>query len=163
MPRSALSFCLSLLAVVASSRPGPAQPIQPMQAVFDSLRNNVAAIVPAAEKERWDANVSLWKLLLDRGGVVAEIDSVAARRQLEVMRANLGGITLPEEKDRWQSNLGLWQIRLARPGILPRSDRDKVTALLYRMNVNLGRITRADELARWKANYELWKLLFAAP
>lgn len=163
MPRSALSFCLSLLAVVAPLRLAPAQPIPSMQAVFDSLRENVVAIASAAEKERWDANLALWRLLLDQSGAVANIDTVEAQRNIEAMKANLGGITLPEEKERWQSNLGLWQIRLARSGTLPRSDLDKVTALLYRMNANLGRITRADELARWKANYVLWKLLFQTP
>ena len=66
---------------------------------FETMQANVAKIVAPQEKERWQANVAIWQLKLDRAGAMEKADldiaignPLAVEFQVELDGAVRGGM-----------------------------------------------------------------------
>jgi hypothetical protein len=124
---------------------------------FETMQANVAKIVAPQEKERWQANVAIWQLKLDRAGAMEKADLDKARASLDIINANIARITAVEEKERWQANRDLWEIVLSKGDKFTPADREKIKAAYDKMNMNIARISEPSEKERWHTNRQLWQ------
>jgi len=119
---------------------------------LERMKANVAAIHEPGEKERWEANLLLWKFVMADGTPYFK-EVPAVKFALETMAKNVGAITELPEKERWELNLELWRMKLE----VPATTRAKMTGLLDRMEANVMKIVFVPERERWLANRDLWE------
>ena len=108
MRMSSVVIAAVLTPVMAMAQVAP--PATPgTKAVLDQMQANVSQITVPAEKERWNANLSMWNVVFAKPGKLAASDLSALRSSLRTMRTNVNAITRSAEKERWMANLRLWQ------------------------------------------------------
>jgi multidrug resistance efflux pump len=82
--------------------------IDKMQASLDAMNANVAKITEAGEKERWQANCDMWRLVLSEP-TISSANLATIKTRLATMKANVAKISERAEKGRWQADRDLWQ------------------------------------------------------
>ncbi len=160
-----------------------------IKARLDLMESNVARIGVAGEKERWNANVSMWKIVFAKPGNLSTADVQLLQSSLQTIRGNVANVASPAERERWQANIRLWQafihVRLsqsgqpaaampcgAEPGMpmsgmrgmasMPMPGARLATDAAYgRMKLNVARISESAEKERWSANSDLWEAVLA--
>jgi hypothetical protein len=83
-----------------------------MRKPFATMKANVAKITDAAEKERWDANVAMWEVVMAAPGKVAKPGRDAMVKALDTIKANLAKIRVAAERERWDANREMWTVTL---------------------------------------------------
>jgi len=178
-----LTPALAMTQVAPAATPGT-------KAVLEQMQTNVAQVTQAAEKERWNANLGMWKVVFAKPGKLAAADVEALRTSLKTMRTNVDAITSAAEKERWTANLRLWQafvggkamtapmpmntpccggaMPMATPmagrammGMPANGMRQGTDAAFGRMTLNVAKITEPAEKERWQANCDLWTAVLA--
>ena len=76
---------------------------------LELLTANVARIGADGEKERWNANVSMWKIVFAKAGKLSAADVQSLDASLQTIRGNVANIARSAERERWQANIRLWQ------------------------------------------------------
>lgn len=160
------------------------------KARLEAMESNVASIGVGAEKDRWSANLAMWKVVLAKSGKLSAADIQSLATSLQTVRANVANIPRSVERERWQANVRLWQAfihgRFAQtggvaaempcaasgamqmPGMangmsMPMSGARLATdAAFGRMKLNVARISEAREKERWSANADLWEAVLAS-
>lgn len=108
MRMSSVVIAAVLMPVMAMAQVAP--PATPgTKAVLERMQANISQITAPAEKERWNANLSMWNVVFAKPGKLATADVGALRASLKTMRTNVNAITRSAEKERWMANLRLWQ------------------------------------------------------
>jgi hypothetical protein len=188
MKLSRLMVTAVLIPAAAMSQVAP--PSTPLtKAHLDAMESNVARISVAAEKERWNANLSMWKLVFAKSGKLSAGDVQGLQTSLQTIRANVTNVPPSPERERWQANIRLWQAFIrgrampagqpaaampcgAQPGTpmpgmpgamsmqMPNG-RVATDAAFGRMKLNVGRIAEPQEKERWSANADLWEAMLA--
>jgi hypothetical protein len=160
------------------------------KAVLERMQTNVSQITQPAEKERWNANLSMWKVVFAKPGKLAVADVGALQSSLQTMRGNVQAIVNPAEKERWTANVRLWQafvvgnamtgpasMTAAPCGAMPMAAmpmasmpmagmpaygmRRGTDAAFGRMTLNVAKINEPTEKERWQANSDLWIAILA--
>jgi len=178
---------VAALFVPAAAMTQTAPPATPsIKARLDLMESNVARITVAGEKERWNANVSMWKIVFAKPGNLSTADIQLLESSMQTIRANVANLARSAERERWQANIRLWQAFLhgrtmpagnpsampccAQPGMpmssmpasMPMSGaRPAADAAYGRMKLNVARITDSAEKERWSANCDLWEAVLA--
>jgi len=159
-----------------------------VKARLDLMESNVARISVAGEKERWNANVSMWKIVFGKPGNLSTADVQLLQSSLQTIRANVANVARSAERERWQTNIRLWQAFIhgrlsqagqpaaampcAQPGMpmsgmpgmasMPMPGVRMMTDAAYgRMKLNVARIAEPAEKERWSANSDLWEAVLA--
>jgi hypothetical protein len=160
------------------------------KARLDAMESNVAGIVASAERDRWNANVSMWKVVFAKSGKLQPSDVQSLQNSLQAIRTNVARLAPSPEKERWQSNIRLWRTFLlgssahaaempcegqpqmpmagmsggmSMPMSMPMSGvRLATDAAFGRMRLTVSRISEALERDRWSANTDLWEAVFGA-
>lgn len=122
------------------------------KADLEAMKANVAKNVFAPEKERWEANITLWTLRIDGGGTIAKGDMTKAEAAFAKMQGNIAKLINPSEKERWMANRDLWQTTLGIGGVASSPSQ-----LLSVMTHNVATITEPEEKERWTLNLNFWK------
>jgi len=159
-------------------------------AVLEQMQANVSQITQPAEKERWNANLAMWKVVFAKPGKLAAADVEALRSSLKTIRANVNPIAVSAEKERWAANIRLWQAFIggngmagppsttmtccggampmaAKPmpgramGMPATGMRMGTDAAFGRMTLNVAKISEPQEKERWQANCDLWTAVLA--
>jgi len=146
--------------------------------LLERMQSNVSRIGPAAEKERWNANIAMWQVLVAKPGKLSASDVSALQTSLETIRTNVATIVRPAEKERWQANVRLWQMFLrgerammGPPGgagscctqpMMNMPGRPGVDAAFGRMTLNVAKIPDSAEKDRWQANCDLWEAVLTS-
>lgn len=184
------SLIVASLFIPAAAMTQVAPPVSPsIKARLDLMESNVARIGVAGEKERWNANVSMWKIVFGKPGNLSTADVQMLQSSLQTIRGNIAKVASPAERERWQANIRLWQAFIhgrlsqsgqpaaampcaAEPG-MPMSamrgmasmpmpgTRFMADAAFGRMTLNVARISESAEKERWSANSDLWEALLA--
>lgn len=141
-----------LVPAIAGAQGTPVAP--KMQAAFDRMAENVAQIGIPGEKERWDANVAAWKIVLSSPEQLSKEETDAINTQIKAMKVTLAEVKAPGERERWTANIELWQAYLK-----SGSSAKDLKAHLALMKKNVDKISVAGEKNRWEANYDLWSTL----
>lgn len=132
------------------------------KASFDTMQANVAKITNPAEKERWQANTSMWQSKIGHPGKLDPADLTKLQSSFDTMKTNVAKITDPAEKERWQANTAMWQVVLGQGATLTPAELGTLNASLATMKANVAKISEAPEKARWQANRDLWQSVIAA-
>ena len=160
-----------------------------IKARLDLMESNVARIGVAREKERWNANVSMWKIVFAKPGNLSTADVQLLQSSLQTIRGNVANVASPAERERWQANIRLWQAFIhgrvsqaeqpaaampcvAQTGMpmsgmrgaqsMPMPGARLATDAAYgRMKLNVARISESAEKERWSANSDLWEAVLA--
>lgn len=159
------------------------------KARLDAMETNVSRISVAAEKERWNTNLAMWKVVFAKSGKLSTADVQSLQTSLRTIRDNVANVAPSAERERWQANIRLWQAFIggramqagqpaaampcgAQPGT-PMSGmpgamsmqmpgaRLATDAAFGRMKLNVARIAEPQERERWSANADLWEALLA--
>ena len=152
---------------------------------LDRMQANVARIAAPAERERWNANVEMWKVVFAKAGTLSTADVDALKASLKTIRTNVASIARPAEKERWSANVRLWQMFVrempAMPTGMPMTPPGGVGAMpccspgagaphamatdaaFGRMTLNVAKIAEPAEKERWQANCDLWQLILFQP
>ncbi|MDE3152659.1 MAG: hypothetical protein KGL93_10480 [Gemmatimonadota bacterium] len=146
---SAALFALPVLA--GAQRPSAVKP------PFEVMQANVAEIKNYAEKERWMANVDLWKLALAQPARYSEEDSTRMEALLERIRYNVARIRNTPEKDRWETNIRLWRVLIDARGAVTKAVAARIQPDIQALATNIAGIDITAEHERWQANRELWE------
>jgi len=184
------SLIVASLLIPAAAMTQIAPPVSPsIKARLDLMESNVARISVTGEKERWNANVSMWKIVFGKPGNLPAADVQLLESSLQTIRGNVAKVASPAERERWRANIRLWQAfirgRLSQPGQLaaampcaaeagmPMSGmrgmasmpmpgaRFVTDAAFGRMTLNVARISESAERERWLANAGLWETVLA--
>jgi hypothetical protein len=167
MKRAALDTCFVATTILMAFVPARAQFIpglaeQRTQETFQVMQKNVAQISePVSEKERWQANVSMWRTVLEHLNDTQNTNTKLLKDTLQIMEGNVSHITQASERERWDDNLQLWRRLIARyddPRIIGLAEVDHA---LGEMDANVCCIAEPHEHERWQANHDLWQLLIA--
>ncbi len=150
-----LGLLLVVPTLLAGQQPAGEQP------PFEVMQANVARIRNTAEKDRWMANVDLWKIALAQPGPVAAEDRSRMDALLQRIRYNVARIRNAPEKQRWETNIALWRVLIEGNGVLSKADVATLTPQLETMKANVADISVAAEHERWQANRELWEVVLA--
>ena len=140
------------LAIMVLALPFVAAAQADHKAELEAMKANVAKNVLAPEKQRWEANITLWTLRLDGGGTIAKGDMAKAEAAFAVMQGNIAKLINPSEKERWMVNRDLWQTTLGIGGVASAPK-----ALVAAMSGNVSAITEPEEKERWTLNLKFWK------
>jgi hypothetical protein len=181
---------VSALFLPAAAMTQVAPPLSPsIKARLDLMESNVARISVAGEKERWNANVSMWKIVFGKSGNLPTADVQLLESSLQTIRGNVARVASPAERERWQANIRLWQAfihgRLSQsgqpaaampcgaPAEMPMSGMREMASMpmpgarlvtdaaFGRMKLNVARISESAERERWSANSDLWEAVLA--
>jgi hypothetical protein len=85
-----------------------------VKSLVAAISENVGKVNDPAEKERWQADIDLWRILLASDGIIAKTSVGSATVLVEKIKANIAKIFDPFEKERWQANRDLWEVTLGR-------------------------------------------------
>jgi hypothetical protein len=180
---------VSALLIPAAAMTQVAPPATPsIKARLDLMESNVARISVPAEKERWNANLSMWKIVFAKPGSLPAADVQLLESSLQTIRGNVAKVASRAERERWQANIRLWQMfvhmRLSQSeqpaaampcmaeagmpmsgmqGMLSMAPgvRLAADAAYGRMKLNVARISEPGERERWSANSDLWEAVLA--
>jgi hypothetical protein len=183
---------VSALFLPAAAMTQVAPPLSPsIKARLDQMESNVARISVAGEKDRWNANVSMWKIVFGKSGKLPTADVQLLESSLQTIRGNVAKVASPAERERWQANIRLWQAfihgRLSQsgqpaaampcgaPAEMPMSGMREMASMSMsmpgarlatdaafgRMKLNVARISESAERERWSANSDLWEAVLA--
>ena len=156
--RNWLLLAVSLVPARASTQ---GRSVSATRTVFASMQRNVGRITrTSAERARWDANVTMWRIALPGRGVVGENELTLLEAALERMKGNVDQITAPGEQQRWQANVVLWQA-FVEGDRAPTKRHDAVFRAFDTMKKNVARLSQSPEKRRWQANIDLWQSMFA--
>ena len=139
---------------VATQDPGARAPLATIEA-------NVARIEFAPERERWQANLDLWKIRLAKNGTLEKGDVDRMALPFAIMQANVSRLMEPREKERWMANRDMWQMVLGMSGTPAGSEPATMKSAFSKMQANVGAITEPEEKQRWTANVALWREFIA--
>jgi hypothetical protein len=159
------------------------------KAVLEQMQANVSQITAPGEKERWNVNLSMWKLVFAKPGKLATANVDTLRASLRTLRTNVNAIVGAAEKERWTANLRLWQAFASGNAMAPMMNepccagampmasmpmagrqmgampanrmRQGTDAAFGRMTLNVAKISEPQEKERWQANCELWTAILA--
>jgi hypothetical protein len=188
MRLSRLIFAALFMPAAAMTQVAP--PATPsIKARLDLMESNVARISVAGERERWNANVSMWKIVFGKPGNLSTADVQLLESSLKTIRSNVANVAHSAERERWQTNIRLWQAfihrRVSQAGqpaaampcgaqagmpmsgmqgmaSMPMPGARLMTDAAYgRMKLNVARIAEPAEKERWSANSDLWEAVLA--
>ncbi|MDA1082061.1 MAG: hypothetical protein O2973_10370 [Gemmatimonadetes bacterium] len=157
-----LGYALALVVAIPTlaSAQGTAWPITPvMKDALNTMVANVAKIEYAPERERWQANVDLWRVRFDNQGKLSPAAMKAMEPAFATMERNVGRLIEPKEKERWATNGNMWIIVRSSAESEMEPDPGMLKALFTIMQANVKRIDQPEEMERWTANVALWKAM----
>ncbi len=158
MKARVLMVALTLASPVASSAQNGARPVTAeMKDAFATIEKNVEQIAFKPEKERWTANVELWRIRLANTGKLNKDEFKTMEPLFTTMEDNVSHLLEPQEKERWVSNHAMWQIAMNMSGLAPDAEAAKADFTMTVMQANVARIPGGEEKERWAANVVLWK------
>ena len=134
-----------------------AQAARWMKASVDQISANIASVTEAGEKERWQANVQMWKRMVTHLAAATSADVGQMTADLNVIKANVARVTDADERGRWQANVNLWETLLALKEKALREDLDKLDSLRVAIFENVRKLPVCPEKERWNANQVLWQ------
>ena len=157
MTRRSLLIALLLVTpiAVAGQTPPPAGPPAALKTPFAAMQANLNRVPNAAERERWEANVTLWSVKMKKNQLDAD-DIDIMKKAFGAMKANVAKVTDAAEKERWDANIAMWEVLMAAPGKVAKAGRDQMLKSLDVIKANLAKIRVAAERERWDANREMW-------
>ena len=125
--------------------------------VFSIMQKNVANIKQPLERERWDANVAMWQVVLSTSGKLTPGELDLLKTSLERIKSNAVKIMPAGEEQRWIANIALWQAYVEgnRP---PNAKNEVVYRTFEKMKDNVSRLNDSQEKRRWEANIDLWQV-----
>lgn len=141
-----------LIPVIAMAQATPIAPS--VQAAFDRMEKNVAQIGVPGEKDRWNANVEAWRIVLHSPEQLSKEETASINTHIKTMKSTLVHVKAPGERERWMANIELWQSFLK-----SGSNAKELKAQLALMKKNVDKIALAGERNRWEANCDLWSTL----
>ena len=121
---------------------------------MDKMKANVTKVSDPAEKERWAANIDLWKMKMALKKEPVPADFAKMQVVLDNIKTNTEKITEPAEKERWQANTDLWQNFISQSP----TETAKMKESLDSLKANIANVTDAPEKERWQSNNDLWDL-----
>jgi hypothetical protein len=145
------------LPVVAAAQGAPAKARVDPKASLAVISANVAKVTYAPEKERWQANIAAWRIIVAHPGVLSKDQRDEIKSELGAMALNLSKIRDVGEKERWQANIDLWQLLIADNGVIARGNATWAATLVRKIETNLAKVEDAAEKERWNANVDIWK------
>ena len=150
---------LVISALVAIPAAVSTQGLPALQAPVATMKANVGKVSSAGERERWQANASLWEIRAARTNKLEAADIAKMRPVFDAMGTNVSKISDPAEKERWQANCEMWRVLLNQTDRIEKPAREQMRSWLAVMTANVAKIGAAAERERWDANRELWTLL----
>ena len=135
----------------------PVQQKHDVTTTFGVMKSNVGKITAAGEKERWQANVDEWSVVVAEGGKPAKADLDKISAALATIKSNVGKLAAGAERERWQANVDLWQLYVTCEGAFAKPDVAAANAAFEKMKANVAKISEASEKERWIANRDLWR------
>ena len=125
--------------------------------VFAIMQKNVSNIKQPLERERWDANVAMWQVVLNTNGKLTTGELDLLKSSLEKIKTNAVKIMPAGEEQRWIANIALWQAYIDgnRP---PNTKNDVAFKTFEKMKMNVDRLNDSQEKRRWEANIDLWQV-----
>jgi hypothetical protein len=118
------------LPIVAAAQGTPATAKTDAKSSLTVMATNVAKVTYAPEKDRWQANIGAWKVVLAHPTPLDSTELCEVKSWFGMMAFNLSKIRDVGEKERWQANIDLWQLLIAGNGLIAKKDVAKAKSLV---------------------------------
>jgi len=157
---------IALVALVASSGMAasatpPASPTALLEKQCGVIRNSLKK-ADDAEKERWNRNLGLWQMVIDKQGKLQDIDYEKFETDLHELNGRVAPLPENPEHDRWDAGLALWQLTLDVKGDLAQSPVGDLDKWYEDMKRRTAAARDANARKRWTANVAMWTSVLPA-